>query len=302
MTLDRETATIGFVGLGNMGAPMASRLATAGFSLVVHDISPPAMEAFCASVPAARVADPAALAAEVDVLVTILPTGAIVRDFLFSPVGEAPAPAEAMRAGTVVVDMSSSEPLGTRDTGERLARRGIRMVDAPVSGGVVRARAGTLAALVGGEAETVQWLEPLFTAMCGPLVHVGALGAGHAMKALNNYVSAAGLTAACEALRAAERFGIEGQRAVDALNASTGRNNSTETKLAQFILSGTYGSGFTAGLMNKDLGIALGLIEALDLRAPLARAFIPIWSDLTASLGATTDHTAIATVVGKRPE
>ncbi len=298
MTLDPSAVTIGFVGLGNMGAPMASRLAAAGFRLLVHDVSAPALAAFCASVPGTQASPPAELAAAADVVVTILPTGAIVRGFLFPPDGSA-APARAMRPGTVVVDMSSSEPIGTRETGEMLAALGIRMVDAPVSGGVVRARAGTLAALIGGEAETVDWLKPLFAAMCGPLVHVGGLGAGHAMKALNNYVSAAGLTAACEALRAAERFGIEGQRAVDALNASSGRNNSTETKLAQFVLSETYGSGFTAGLMNKDLGIALDLIRALDLDAPLARAFVPIWGKLTDSIGPAVDHTAIAKLVGR---
>jgi 3-hydroxyisobutyrate dehydrogenase len=301
MTMEPGATTVGFVGLGNMGMPMALRLAAAGFRLVVHDVNPPAVEAFLAAAPAARAALPHELAAEADVLVTILPTGAIVRGFLFSSDGLRPPPAEVMRPDTVVVDMSSSEPLGTRETGERLAAHGIRMVDAPVSGGVVRARAGTLAALVGGEAETIEWLKPFFAAVCGPLVHVGALGAGHAMKALNNYVSAAGLTAACEALRAAQAFGIDGQRAVDALNASSGRNNSTETKLAQFILSETYGSGFTAGLMNKDLGIALGLIDALGVGAPLAHSFIPLWSDLTTTLGPTSDHTAIATLVGKKP-
>jgi 3-hydroxyisobutyrate dehydrogenase len=300
MTLDPQAVTIGFVGLGNMGVPMATRLAAAGFRLLVHDINAGALSAFVAAVPAATAAAPVEMAAKADVMVTMLPTGAIVRDFLFQPSPDSAAPADAMPPGTIVVDMSSSEPVGTRETGALLADRGIHMIDAPVSGGVTRARAGTLAVLVGGEEEIVERLRPLFAAMCGPLIHVGGLGAGHAMKALNNFVSAAGLTAACEALRVAERFGIDGQRAVDALNASSGRNNSTETKLSQFVLSGTYGSGFTAGLMKKDLGIALGLIDALHIDAPLAHAFVPIWSDLTETIGPGADHTEIAKAITDR--
>lgn len=297
MSIDPKTAVVGFVGLGNMGTPMAVRLAKAGFNLIINDIRPQALDAVRAAVAEVREADPETLAAQVDVLVLILPTGSIVRDFLMANRSGGRSVVEAMRPGSIVIDMSSSEPVGTRELGALLAGHGIQMIDAPVSGGVTRACNGTLAVMTGGDEATVEWLKPLFAAICGPHVHVGELGAGHAMKALNNYVSAAGLMAACEALRAAETFGIDGQRAVDALNASSGRNNSTETKLSQFVLSGTYGSGFTAGLMNKDVGIALGLIDTLGLDAPLARSFVRIWSDATAVLGPESDHTEIAKIV-----
>ena len=171
------------------------------------------------------------------------------------------------------------------------------MVDAPVSGGVAGARSGKLAIMTGGDEEVVKGLTPIFDAMAKAIVHVGSLGSGHAMKALNNYVSAAGLLASCEALRVAQHFGIAGERVVEVLNASTGRNNSTENKLGQFVLSEAYNSGFTIGLMHKDLATALDLAKELKIDLPLGDRFVEIWQEAEHALGRNADHTEIVRMV-----
>jgi 3-hydroxyisobutyrate dehydrogenase len=290
---------VGFVGLGNMGAPMAAHLIEGGFTVLVNDVDAAAMERFHAA-HGGRVATRAEIGGLCDVLILMLPDGKIVRDFLLAE-GAGPTPADALKPGSIVIDMSSSAPLGTRDVGAVLAERHVALVDAPVSGGVARARTGTLAVMAGGEAATIERLQPIFARLAKTVTHVGPLGSGHAMKALNNYVSAAGLLAACEALRVAETFGIEGERVIEVLNASTGRNNSTEHKIGQFVLSGTYASGFTLGLMRKDLATALDLAHQMKVDLPLAEHFVGIWADAERKLGRAADHTEIDRMVSAPP-
>jgi 3-hydroxyisobutyrate dehydrogenase len=287
-------ATIGFFGLGNMGKPMAGRLVNAGYTLLVHDVVEAATAGFLKTHPAAKAASAEDIAKTADVIVLILPNGDIVRELLLGRSVGHPTLVSRMRPGTIIVDMSSSAPFGTRDLGAALHTSGIHLIDAPVSGGVARARTGKLAVMTGGEPEIVEAFTPIMMQMCGAHIHVGPLGSGHAMKALNNYVSAAGLTAATEALRVAQLFGIDGQRAIDALNASSGRNNSTENKLSQFVLSESFDSGFSIGLMNKDLGIASELTARLGVDAPLQKSLRTIWNNATAALGPQADHTEIA--------
>jgi 3-hydroxyisobutyrate dehydrogenase len=296
MNHDLLSRTIGFVGLGNMGYPMAANLAGRGFGLVVLDANRDAVDRFVDAYGAAAAVDAIDLARRVDVLILMLPNGSIVRDVLLKDKAGVTA-ASQLKAGSVVIDMSSSAPLGTRELGEILAGMGISMIDAPVSGGVARAKTGMLAVMAGGDPVLVETLAPVLDAMCGACIHVGPLGSGHAMKALNNYVSAAGLLAACEAIRVAEKFGIDGQRALDALNASTGRNNSTENKIGQFVLSETYGSGFSYALMRKDLETALSLARDLQMSVPLAECFIPLCSSGEDVVGKQADHTEIARLV-----
>jgi 3-hydroxyisobutyrate dehydrogenase len=292
---DLRGAAIGFVGLGKMGVPMAANLCAAGFPLRVQDLDADAVARFT-DAHEAEVATPETLG-EADILLLMLPNGVVVRDVLLAaPPGATPL-ADRMRAGAVVIDMSSSAPTGTRDLGTALAGRGIAMVDAPVSGGVPRAKTGKLAIMAGGDAGLVARLAPIWSVLGSSLAHVGDLGSGHAMKALNNYVSAAGLVAACEALALARGFGIPGEKAIEVLNASTGRNNSTENKLAQFVLSERFDSGFTLGLMRKDLAAALGLGNDLLLDLPLAPSLMAIWDRAESELGPQADHTEIARLV-----
>jgi 3-hydroxyisobutyrate dehydrogenase len=197
----------------------------------------------------------------------------------------------------IVVDMSSSDPVATRTLGEELIAAGIRFIDAPVSGGVKRAVDGSLAIMAGGDSATIDAVEPLLAAMGKSIFRTGPLGSGHAMKALNNYVSGAGLVAAVEALRVGQAFGLDPSVMVDVLNASTGRNNSTEVKLKQFVISETFASGFSIGLMAKDIRTADDLAAAMGVPAPLADSTAAIWDEASRSLGTTADHTAVARYV-----
>jgi len=292
---------IGFVGMGNMGIPMAACLVNRGFDVAVNDIDPAASARFCAT-HKAKALSRAEIARNSDVLILMLPNGKIVRDYLLD--GGADAPLQLLAPGSTVIDMSSSAPTGTQEVGRILAERKINFVDAPVSGGVARAKTGQLAIITGGDEKVLQDMQPVFDAMARSVIHVGPLGSGHAMKALNNYVSAMGLLASCEALRVAEQFGIKGERAIEVLNASTGKNNSTEHKLAQFVLSGSYSSGFTLGLMRKDLATALALANEMAVDIPLGERCIEIWQQAEKELGGAADHTEIDRMIhlpDKRP-
>ncbi len=283
---------IGFVGLGNMGRPMVENLLKAGFELAVADADPGHLAGL--GMRALLPASLGELGRMSDIVVAMLPDGKIVRKVLLGDAGGNDGVLAGLKAGSLVIDMSSSAPVGTRALGAELAARGIALVDAPVSGGVKRAIDGTLAIMVGGAAADIERCRPLLAAMGRDIFPTGPLGSGHAMKALNNYVSAAGLAAAAEAVLVGERFGLDPGVMVDILNASTGRNNATENKFKQFILPRRYTAGFTMGLMAKDLRTALETAEATATPAPLAAACIALWNAAEAKLGGAADHTEIA--------
>jgi 3-hydroxyisobutyrate dehydrogenase len=250
---------------------MAAHLEQAGYVLRTYDLNG---RGNCASA--------AEAARGADVFLTMLPDGKVVRDVLTlaTPV---------LTRGSIVLDMSSSDPVGTRKLGEELAAQGIGLVDAPVSGGVKRAVDASLAIMAGGDSALIERVRPLLEKLGGKVFLTGPLGSGHAMKALNNYVSAAGLAATCEALAVGARFGLDPAVMTDILNASSGRNNTTEVKA--FMLSGAYNSGFSVALMVKDIATAVSLSEALGLDAPLAHDCVTRWKDAAAQLGAGADHT-----------
>jgi 3-hydroxyisobutyrate dehydrogenase len=283
---------IGFVGLGNMGRPMVERLLEAGFELTVADADPQRLAGLGAR--AVLAASLGELGRRSDVVITMLPDGKIVRDVLCGKKGRGDQVLGDLAAGGLVIDMSSSSPVGTRTLGAELTERGFRLVDAPVSGGVKRAIDGSLAIMVGGEAADVERAKPILAPMGKQIFATGPLGSGHAMKALNNYVSAAGLAAAAEALMVGQGFGLEPATMVDILNASTGRNNATDNKFKQFILSRSYASGFSLGLMAKDLRTALETAQATETPVPLGTACVKLWNEAEKALGGTADHTEIA--------
>lgn len=279
---------IGFIGVGNMGRPMAALLAKAGHAVTVLDRDAALARTVAAEIGAAAADGPAALAAASDVVFTMLPNGKIVRDALLGEDGIA----RHLQPGALVIDTSSSYPLGTQELGTDLAMQGIGLVDAPVSGGVKRAISGTLAIMAGGDAALVERATPILQAL-GTVYPTGPLGSGHALKALNNYVSAAGLTAAAEALLVGQRFGLDGETITRVLNASTGRNNATENKLSQFILNGSFASGFALDLMAKDLRAAGSLATDLGVPAPHLQLSVEMWNQAEQALGRGADHTAI---------
>jgi 3-hydroxyisobutyrate dehydrogenase len=190
--------------------------------------------------------------------------------------------------------MSSSNPSVTREIGPQMKATGVDFIDAPVSGGVKRAIDGSLAIMVGGDGAVIARVRPLLLTMGKVIIETGMLGSGHAMKALNNYVSAAGLLAACEALKIGVDFGIPPDKIISVLNASTGKNNSTENKMMQFIVSKQFNSGFSLGLMRKDIGIATDLSRRLGSKTLLGEALLKSWADAEAKLGGAADHTEIS--------
>jgi 3-hydroxyisobutyrate dehydrogenase len=282
--------TIGFIGLGMMGYPMAHLLASAGHSLRVHDLSQSTVQRFVAEHSGVHALEAGNGLSELDIVITMLPdSNAVEATVLGTP--DKPGLASALRKGSVIIDMSSSEPLRSRELAATLASRGIDYLDAPVSGGVKRAVNGTLAIMVGGEPAVIDRYRPVLDVMGKNITVVGKAGAGHAMKALNNYVSAAGLVAAVEALHVGQAFGLDPHAMTDVLNSSTGKNNTTENKVKQFMLSGAYNSGFSLALMAKDLGIAMGLGKSLNQPMELGDQLLELWRSANEELGKGADHT-----------
>ena len=282
---------VGFVGLGNMGWPMASQLAP-HFALSVLDIREDLADAFAREHNTAVESDLATLGEDSDIVITMLPDGDHVREVVLNDLWSEGLVA-GMAAGSVLVDMSTSAPLGTRRLAAELRECDIALVDAPVSGGVVRARDGSLAIMVGGEREDIARCRPLLDLMGRAIFEVGGSGAGHTMKALNNYLSAAGLVAAGEALLVGQRMGLDPERMVEVLNASTGRNAATEGKISEQVLSRRFETGFTVGLMAKDVGIAADIAAEMDLEAPFLARCRELWEEAEEALGGAADHTEV---------
>ncbi|GAA2000558.1 NAD(P)-dependent oxidoreductase [Microbacterium ulmi] len=287
------TETIAFVGLGNMGVPMSRRLVEAGYRVLGADPSA-AAQASAAAFGVTIVKDAAAAAAASDVLILMLPNSDVVETVLLDD-----RVAAALRPGARVIDMSSSEPVRTRTLAGEIARRAAALIDAPVSGGVRGAREGTLTVMAGGDPADVDAVSGIL-ATFGRVRHVGPTGSGHALKALNNLLSATHLWATSEAVLIAERFGVSPAAALDVVNGSSGRSGSSEAKWPSFILPGTYDSGFSVGLMAKDVGIAVGLMEQLGLTSDVGRAVLADWCRAADDLGAAADHTEVARWISER--
>ena len=276
------------IGIGNMGWPMAARLVQAGFDVAVSDVTAGRADAFAKEVGGKAAGnDLAAVAARADVIVTMLPTSAHVTEVLA-------ALDAALREGHIVVDMTSGQPATTRRIADVLKPRGVALVDAPVSGGVSRAKTGELAIMTGGDAKALDRVQPLLAAMGTTITRIGDVGAGQAMKTLNNLVSAGGFLIAVEALMIGQTFGLDPGLMTDVLNASTGVNNSTQKKLKQFVLSRSFDSGFGLDLMVKDLTIALDVGRDGAVPTPFAGLCREMWAGAAAMLGKGEDHTAIA--------
>ena len=287
--VEAPPARIVFVGLGNMGSPMAALLAAAGHALTVIDARPETVSRFVAEHPAAVAGRRPLPAGVADIAITMLPNIDVVREVMLGPDGIAPALGE----GAILIDMSSSSPYGTIALAAELAAAGIAMVDTPVSGGVARAVSGELTIMAGGDAATLDRCWPILQVMAGTLFRTGPLGSGQAMKALNNLCSAAGLLIAAEAVRAGRRFGLDPELMIDVLNVSTGQNNSTLRKFKPFVLPKQYRAGFGLDLMVKDIRAARDIIDREHVAAPLAQACVELWGQAQELLGPGQDHTAI---------
>ncbi len=282
------STAIAFIGLGQMGAPMAHNLLKAGFTVIGHDRVAAVADQF-AGQPHFEWADSAAAAVtKVSIIVLMLPDSSIVDQLLWE--GDE-ALSRVLKSGVLIIDMSSSDPMHTRQNAEKLSQLGIGFIDAPVSGGVKRAVTGALAIMIGGDAVNVERAGPVLKALGKTLTHVGESGAGHAVKALNNYVSAAGLLAVSESLAAAIKFGVDPHLVNNVFNASTGKNNTTENKVEVFMLSDAFNSGFSLSLMKKDLETAHRFIQQVDAQSGFVSDCLRVWQAADKSLGKGADHT-----------
>ncbi len=278
---------IGFIGIGNMGWPMAANLVRAGHQVTVCDAVPGRADKFAAEVGGIAADGPAAAARGAEFIITILPTS--------KQVGEVAALiAPELAAGSVLIDMTSGAPGRTREIAAALAPRDVAVVDCPVSGGVPRAKTGELAIMAGGETAVLDRVEPVLRAMGTSIHRCGGVGAGQAMKALNNLVSAGGFLIGIEALLIGQRFGLDPALMVDVLNASTGMTNSSQKKFKQFVLSRRFDSGFGLDLMVKDLTIALEIGRETTTPTPFSALCRELSASAAALLGPGQDHTALA--------
>jgi 3-hydroxyisobutyrate dehydrogenase len=293
-----DIRTIGFIGIGNMGRPMAANLVKGGYRVVAYDADATRAAQFAKDAGAKSATTLADLGKGVDAIVTMLPTGKEVRACLLETEGGALA--ANLPKGALVIDMSSADPVGTRATHADLARRGLAFVDAPVSGGVPRATDGSLAIMIGGETEAVAAAKPVLSRMGTRLFEVGGPGNGHAMKALNNFVAGTGFIAVAEAVLVGKRFGLDPNVMIDVMNVSTGKNFNTENVVKQHVISGAFASGFALGLLAKDVKIAADLASAIDVDSPLTRLSSALLGEARDSVGGEKDHTLAYTYWEKR--
>ncbi len=286
--------TVGFVGLGKMGLPMARKLLEHDYIVYGSDLDGEAMAAFKKSggVPSflKEIIENAAI------IILMLPNSKVVNQVI-----------EELRSFSgktrtkelTVIDMSSSYPVDTQKNSNILSKDSIAMIDAPVSGGVKKAVTGELTIMVGGEKEYADRANELFHAMGKNIYHVGPIGSGHLMKALNNFLSAVHLLATSEAVHLLENFGIDPETGIEVFNQSTGRSHSTAFKFPKFILPETFDSGFSLELMAKDVDTAKKLFEDKEADSKLAAEVASAYLEAHKEFGDESDHTEIFRFVSK---
>ena len=274
---------VGFIGLGAMGSAMAPLIVQAGYKVLGYDISSKIDKSSGVSQ-----VDNLESLKSMDVIIFMLPNGKIVSDVTH----------ELLTLGihSILIDMSSSDPRETKALGEMLKNNSIKLIDAPVSGGVSRAKTGELMIMTGGDEDEINLVKDLLSVM-GQVQIAGPLGSGHAIKALNNYVSAAGLIASFEALATARSFGINPDNFLKIINGATGKNNTTEVKLNKFVISEKFNSGFALDLMVKDVSIANSLIKEMASDNPLSENVSQYLKDSLEKLGNNPDHTEVYKVL-----
>jgi 3-hydroxyisobutyrate dehydrogenase-like beta-hydroxyacid dehydrogenase len=288
------SAPIGFIGLGQMGGPMTRRLLAAGYRLVVHDARAKAQDALVAE-GAEAAGSPAEVAARAEVVLVSLPTPQVVREVALGQNG-------VNRGGAIrtYVDLSTTGQAVAAEVAAALAERGIVTLDAPVSGGVRGAVAGTLAVMVAGPAAELERVRPMLEVF-GRVFHVGErAGLGQLMKLANNFLSATAIVATAEAVVLGVKGGLDPATMLDVINASTGRNTASEDKFPRQVLSGKYAAGFTTALLTKDLGLCAAAAAGLGVPMPVAAEVYAEWQRAVAELGTDADITTIVKCVERR--
>jgi 3-hydroxyisobutyrate dehydrogenase len=270
---------------------MATRLVNAGYTLTVADLKTEAVKKFCQETGARAGKSLKSLGTTSDLVITMLPEGKAVRKVLL---GDGDNITSGLKQGAVIIDMSSCSPVDTRVLSEDLVGMGYHLIDAPVSGGKYKAADGALAIMAGGREDLVEACRPVFEVMGKPF-RTGGPASGHAMKAMNNFLSAGTLALASEAVITGSKFGLDPKVMVDIINASTGRSNSSEDKFPKFILPRTFNSGFYLGLMAKDLRFAVDLAKTEGTSFGFIDLLSGMYDKAEAELGFEADNTELYT-------
>lgn len=277
---------LAFLGLGAIGTPMARHLAIPGFSLSVWNRTPAKTAAFAAAHPARAASSPADAARGADFVVTCLPTSREVEALLDGPDGLL----AGLANGALLIDCTSGDPATSQRIAARCAERGIGFIDAPVSGGVVGAENGTLTIMVGGDAARLERAMPVLKAMGEKIVHCGAVGAGDALKAVNNALLAVHIWSAAEGLLALSRAGVKPAVALDVINASSGRSNSSMNLFPERVLTRAFPRTFRLALLDKDVMIAAQVARDEKVPSPLIQLTAELFRAAHGALGEEADH------------
>jgi 3-hydroxyisobutyrate dehydrogenase len=277
---------LAFLGLGAIGTPMARHLAIPGFSLAVWNRTPAKAAAFAAAHPARAAASPADAARGAAFVVTCLPTSREVEALLDGPDGLL----AGLASGALLIDCTSGDPATSQRIAARCAERGIGFIDAPVSGGVVGAENGKLTIMVGGDAALLDRAMPVLKAMGEKIVHCGAVGAGDALKAVNNALLAVHIWSAAEGLLALSRAGVKPAVALDVINASSGRSNSSMNLFPERVLTRAFPRTFRLALLDKDVMIAAQVARDEKVPSPLIQLTAELFRAAHGALGEEADH------------
>jgi len=277
---------IAFIGLGDIGHLMAAHLARDPFDLIVWNRTPLKSEDFARTHKARVAATPADAVRDASVVITCLPSSIEVEAVLHGENGML----DALRKGAVLVDCTSGDPPTSRSIAAELGGRGVEFIDAPVSGGTIAAKAGTLTVMWGGETTVFERVRPVIEAFGKKIVHAGPVGSGDALKAVNNALLAVHILSAAEGLAILVKAGVDPKVALDVINASSGRSNSSENLIPQRVLTRAFPRTFRLALLEKDIGIAAVMADDLDARTPLLSLTAERFHEAREKLGEEADH------------
>ena len=277
---------IAFLGLGAIGRPMAARIAAAGLPLTVWNRTASRADEFAREHGSPRAATPAEAARDADIVITCLPTSRDVAGLLDGADGML----AGMREGATLVDCTSGDPATSRAIRDKLAARHIDFIDAPVSGGTTGAQKGTLTIMVGGDAQTLERVRPVLETFGQKIVHCGEVGAGDAVKAINNALLATHILAAAEGLAALVKLGVDPRVALDVINASSGRSNTSMNLFPERVITRAFPRTFRLALLEKDVGIAAEVARDTRVPAPVLQLTADLFRIARGELGEVADH------------
>ena len=275
-----------FLGLGAIGRPMAARVAGVFANLVVWNRTAERAREFAAQHRVRAVESPAEAAKEADVVITCLPVSRDVESLLDGPTGLL----ATMRRGATLVDCTSGDPATSRRIAARLSEKGIGYVDAPVSGGVAGAEKGTLTVMVGGDPAVFTRMQPIFKSFGQKIVHCGDVGAGDALKAVNNAMLAVHILSTAEGLATLKKMGVDPKIALDVINTSSGRSNTSMNLFPERVVSRAFPRTFRLALLEKDIGIAAQVARDNKVPAPVTQLAADLFTLARGELGEVADH------------